>query len=619
MRVFALLAGVMLAMVAGVGAEKILPFSEVEVGMRGYGLTVVSGDEISRFEVEVVGVIDEPGTENDFIVVRAFGDAVERSGGIAMGMSGSPVYLEGKLAGALSRTGLWSAQPDRPLGLVTPIEPMLQILQDLKHGLYTEGGFMRALPVERVEFVDAPPGIMEDGVLYVLSMSVPVLASGVSDRALSILRDGLDFRNWKEFASLWKLLPAWKRKIKGLGAYGITKFIQAPTGGIQTPSAALDFLPGAPVGVGLIDGDLILGGLGTITLRDGDSLVAFGHPFLFSGRSRYFLTQARIIDTFAALDAPFKLGVLGETVGGIYADRWSGIGGVVGLVPQAVGLLYHVSDHSELHTEYLRCRMVDEPRISPLLLYIAGLEAVDRTLDRVGQGTAMVRFTIEGDKMPWAFVRQNVYLSTQDIAAWVPLEVALIYMVLEYNEFDDPEITQVKLSVTAVDELRAVEILGLAPDKDAYAPGETISFDLYVRTWRGDVETLHGKLTIPEDIYGDYVELRAYGGPRLPESGEKPPLFESLADLLDYLEGLPTFNTVTVELFALDPLSDAVGQALIYGVDSVSERMGMRVVYGEDRVLIPLIRDGAAEAQAAPPEAFPPNGEGQDVGPEGGS
>jgi hypothetical protein len=304
-------------------------------------------------------------------------------------------------------------------------------------------------------------------------------------------------------------------------------------------------------------------------------------------------------------------------VGGIYADRWVGIGGFLGLEPKGVNALYQISDHTELHTEHLRCRIADEPRLTPLLLYIAGLEATDRTLDRIGPGTALVRFTIDGENMPWPFVRQNVYLSTSDIAAWIPLEAALTYMILEYNEFQDPEITDVKFYVTVVENLKAVEILGLATEKDAYAPGETIGFDLYIRTWRGEVESLHGKLTIPADVYGDYVELRAYGGPRPLESGEKPPLFENLEDLLEYLEGIPTFNTITVELFALDPLSEVAGQALLYGVDYVTEKTGMRLVYGEDRLIIPLVR-GETGPEEVPQEEAPPETPGGSASGAGG-
>lgn len=585
----AFLIGILLG--TATAAVEIIPFSEVEPGMTGYGLTVVAGDEISRFEVEVVGVIDGPGTRNDFIVIRATGDAVERSGGIAEGMSGSPVYLEGKLAGALSRTALWGAEPTRPLGLVTPIEPMLEILEDLEHGLYT-ANFRGTLPVERVEYAEEAPEALDPRTLYVLPVSVPVMVGGIPERALEVLKSGLDFSELKDFPRLKDLLPTWAGRVKGLSEYGLGRFVQAPWwhSGTQTPPEPVDFAPGYPLGVGLMDGDMIVGALGTVTLTEGENLIAFGHPFLFLGYSGYFLTEASIIDTFAALDVPFKLGVLGRTVGGIFADRWAGIGGTVGIEPRSVTLRYEISDHTQLRDGYLRARMVDEPRLSPLLLYVSGLAAMDRTVDGVVPGTALVRFTIDGEELPWPFVRQNVYLSTEDIAAFVPLEAAIIYTILEYNEFTDPKIDEVKFYVTLEHELKAVEILGLVTDKDSYAPGETISFTVYLRNWRGEIEALDGEITIPDDIYGDYVELRAYGGPRPLESGERIPLFEDLEDLLEFLEGIPTFNTLTVELFALDPISDVVGQAMIYGVDALSEKMGMRVVIGEDSVYLPLVR-----------------------------
>ena len=112
-------------------AADTIPLSEIEPGMTGYGLTVVAGTEISRFEVEVVAVLDEPGERDDFIIVRAFGPAIARSGGVAQGMSGSPIYLDGRLAGALSRAAAWSADRERPLALVTPIEAMLTVLDEI--------------------------------------------------------------------------------------------------------------------------------------------------------------------------------------------------------------------------------------------------------------------------------------------------------------------------------------------------------------------------------------------------------------------------------------------------------------------------------------------------------
>ena len=118
-----------LASIGGAAAQRseFLYLNEIKVGMTGIGKTVVAGDVISDFAAEVLGVIDEPGTLSDFIVVRVSGEAIGRSGGIAQGMSGSPIYVGGKLIGALSRAATWSKEITA-IGLVTPIEPMLAVL-----------------------------------------------------------------------------------------------------------------------------------------------------------------------------------------------------------------------------------------------------------------------------------------------------------------------------------------------------------------------------------------------------------------------------------------------------------------------------------------------------------
>ncbi len=118
--------------VAGLAYDRkgFLFLNEIESGMHGTGKTIVAGNVISEFTVEVLGVIDEPGEHSDFIVVRVSGEAIGRSGGIAQGMSGSPIYIGGKLIGALSRAAAWSKEIT-PIGLVTPIEQMLQIIDSL--------------------------------------------------------------------------------------------------------------------------------------------------------------------------------------------------------------------------------------------------------------------------------------------------------------------------------------------------------------------------------------------------------------------------------------------------------------------------------------------------------
>ena len=127
-----------LSVVAAAEYSDVLPLDEIVAGMTGVGRTIVSDNEIESFQIEVIAVLDEPGTANDFIVVRASGEAIGRSGGISQGMSGSPIYIGDRLVGALSRAASWSKEL-LPIGLVTPIESMLALLDTEPDDLYAWG------------------------------------------------------------------------------------------------------------------------------------------------------------------------------------------------------------------------------------------------------------------------------------------------------------------------------------------------------------------------------------------------------------------------------------------------------------------------------------------------
>jgi hypothetical protein len=547
-----------------------IPLSEIVSGMTGYGLTVVAGTEIARFEVEVVAVLDEPGERDDFIVIRAFGPAITRSGGVAQGMSGSPIYLDGRLAGALSRAAAWSADRERPLALVTPIEAMLRVLAEVAPS-----------PTEPVPH-DGPRAT--EGELTLPFLNAPVTVSGLSRRAVATLEQGIDLRSMGH--PLTDLLPAWRTTVPGLVSLGVPRVLAVPAVPRQAP--ALDLTPGAPVGVGLAMGDVTIGALGTVTLVENDAVIAFGHPFLFSGPTRYFLTAAHVFDTVAAYDFSYKFGTVGEVLGGVYADRWAAVGGVLGWTPSGIATTFRIRDPGQDVDHTLQVKLVDEPRLSALLLYVAGLEAVDQALDRIGPGTVTVRTTFTGRNPPRPLVRENVFLSTQDIALYVPWEMALIADVLAYNEFADPGLLTVTLDAVVQPGFAATEVVALHTDRDAYAPGDRVRFAVTLRGWRGRLETWDGWVEIPDGIDTPYVELRAYGGPRQREKGEPARTLESLADLLDFIDGIPTYDTLTVELFALDPISSVIGQTWLYGVDGVADRIPDTVVYGEAFVILPV-------------------------------
>lgn len=590
MKKLGLFAAACIGLVA-LGADTI-PLAEIKPGMIGYGLTVVAGTEISRFEVEVVAVMDEPGDRNDFIIVRAFGEAIRRSGGVAQGMSGSPIYFDGRLAGALSRAAAWSADRERPFALVTPIEAMLAVLAEVApeeappyppYGLEPSEG-SRAVPGPWGEFVLAEGPSLTMATPAAATLSSPVMVSGLSSRSLSVLEHGFDLRT--TWHPLLDLLPTWRGEVPGLRDLDVSRVVAAPSAPGNLPSLPLQ--PGGPVGVGLTVGDITIGALGTVTLVEGDAVLAFGHPFLSTGPSRYFLTAAHVFDTVAALDFSFKFGTVGEVLGGVFADRWAAIGGVVGPVPSGISTSFHIGDRGRAVERRIEVEIVDEPRLSALLLFVSGIEATDQALDRIGPGTVTVRYTITGRGLPRPLSRENVFLSTQDIAVFVPWEMALVADVLAYNEFADPGLTSVTLNATVEPGFSAVEVVALETDQDVYAPGDRVQFTVTLRGWRGETERLEGWLRIPAEVETPFVELRAYGGPRRRERGERPAEFESLEDLIAFIEDIPSNNTLTVELFTVAPLSAVVGQTLLHGVDGITDQIPGTVVYGAVSIILPI-------------------------------
>lgn len=586
---------VLLLVSASLGASayqrsEFLFLDEIKIGMTGIGKTVVAGDVVSEFAVEVLGVIDQPGTLSDFIVVRVSGEAIGRSGGIAQGMSGSPITIGGKLIGALSRAANWSKEIT-PIGLVTPIEPMLEVLDSARTLSIAPAAGSVLADVQLVERAFAPTAAeiaAAPNVLFSYPVSTPLLAVGLSGRSTSILMGGEDSIR-RPSGTLGDFLPpqSMAPEVSGLSALGLDLLPLAGVSGgttLAVPAvgapAAATLVPGGSLGIALVTGDISLGALGTVTYVDGPAVIGFGHPFISNGASVFPLTTASIVDTMKAFDASFKLGTLGQPIGVISEDRTAAIGGRIGGKASTIGLELAVQNLDDGTRWTLHANVVDEPRLLPELLLASGLEAIDSVLDRVGAGTVEVTYQIMGDGMPSPLERKDVFLSTTDIALYPPWQLADIVAYLQYNEFADPKITQISASMRVTSELRAIRIESLVLDGFVYLPGDTIGFSLVLQTFQGERIVRTGELVIPEDLMADEIVVRAYGGPRLLERGEEPETLESLADVITLIERIPTYETVTVEILAVDPYLSNGGEAL-YGVAKVKHDYPGYVVYDE--------------------------------------
>ncbi len=568
-RKLAFILGIILAVITVIGVaqshEDFMFLSEVKPGMNGTGKTVVADDTISEFNVSVIGVIDEPGESSDFIVVRVSGEAIGRSGGIAQGMSGSPVYIDGKLIGALSRAAAWSKDLT-PIGLVTPIEQMIKLIDSMNGTISSGSDIDGALTGMKVSHLAAAPTtdqlLDNPDTIFSYPVSSPLLVNGLSGRSLTTLMDGYNQTPPKGIVG--DFLPTTvSSQAPGLYSFGLDLIPISGGTSNKAPTSA-NFQPGSAIGVTLASGDVTIGALGTVTYRENNFVLGFGHSFLSNGSADFPLTNVHIYETMKAYDASFKLGTIGKTLGTILEDRVSGIGGQIGRQSSMLDLAIGVVDLDSQATRNFQIELVDEPRIMPDLILATGLNAIDRTLDRIGQGTVEVNYQIIGDGMPVALERRDLFLSTQDIAVYPPWQLAQIVNFLQYNDFSDPQITRITATMQITQDIKAMRINHLELDKDSYAPGDTIYYTVDLQTYQGDVKTIEGKILVPEWLFADDVTVRAYSGPRLLEEGESPVEFESLDDVIEAIEDLPTYDTLTVELFAWD-------YAFPYGMQGIEE------------------------------------------------
>ncbi len=517
--------------------------------MTGVGKTVVSGSEIEDFTVEIIGVMQNSGsTGGDLILVRLSGEPIRRSGGVAQGMSGSPVFFNGKLAGAVAFG--WSLS-DPNICMLTPIGEMLKISETMRSDLEkiaqlketaaarqraedaaeiskltaerekaekekketesapdqkTQTGPKQIKPNPQKE-VDQQPDKKEPGDKTDKEKEVkpatetktpeepltpkltPLMARGFSVQGLDILREGL-----KEF----DIVP-----------YSVG---EAPYG---TANILLE--PGSAVSVEVMRGDMSLGVLGTVTWVDGDEVLAFGHPFTKRGQVNYFLSNAWTFTTVSSINSAFKVGAPGKLLGSVLQDRGSGVAGKIGLYPAIMPMLITVSDFTRgLHKE-ATVQIVQDEMLSPVLAQSAVVSIADRVLDRKGEGTALVKFTIRAAGLPGdrEIKRENMFYSSRNITEVLAGELASGLQMLTRNRFQTVNLTDVDIQVEVSDKRNTATIISAKPLAEKANPGDTIGIEVTLQPYREDKITKVVHFTIPKDQKEGPMPLMIRGGTSL--------------------------------------------------------------------------------------------------------
>ncbi len=441
-------------LVAAAANVPLMPVRDLRVGMQGTGKTVISGDTIEDFNVEILGVTGNEATGYN-IFVRLYGDLIEKTGGVAQGMSGSPVYVDGRLVGAVAFGKTFN---DPHYCFLTPIGKMLPLL-------------------------DEPHDIPADWI----PKGTALMAGGFTEYGLEYLQQ--------------KLAPF------GLTAVG--------AGGVGA-SSEKPLEPGSSVGVALMQGDMNLGALGTVTWTDDSGkLLAFGHAFMQRGSSNFFMNKVWVLGVVPNLQSSYKVGNLGEPIGSFTQDRASGIGGAIGKQPGSIPMFVTVNDSSRGQANSMRVRLVEDEQLVPSIVDAAVINTVSKTVDRNGGGTAKLHFTITGvdsKKEMLTIDRENMYYSNDSLLKNLDTELTEAITILMQNKFEPVQIYGINVEAEVSDAVQVAEIFSVHASKTKVKPGEKVAIDVTMKPYRGEEFTKTVQFKVPKDHPGGKLALNVRGG-----------------------------------------------------------------------------------------------------------
>jgi SpoIVB peptidase S55 len=473
----------------------ILPVSEVTDGMLATGWTVVRSETPKSFNVEVLGVLQDgiaPG--RDMIVVEVSGPVISNNGnGIWFGMSGSPVYHDGDLIGAVA-WGL-SGGPSR-IGGVTPAEYMLDIPDTSD-----EQSEVRLSREERERIAQAAGTSSEDMSESFVQLKTPLSIGGVSSRVRKIIAKTVKREELP-------LIP----HAGGTTGSGNLQTTSTPPSAGQSIAGALSY------------GDVSFAGVGTTTMVCDGRAYAFGHPFMWTGDAVWGAARARSLTIVRdPLFGPYKLANIGATFGVLDQDRLAGIAGDVGAPPPVIPLKSTFTDLDLGRTRTGHTLAVPSD-FAPFIALSHLLSNADVTIDRIGKGSSSVTWTLEGTSAdgPWTVSRTNRFASTDDISYVTISEVEEAIFTLLFSGFEGVEITSLDFDAEIEKEVERYTIQRalVARNGASFAnagkigvkPGDTIRVRTVMLDEEGDRRLAHTSFVVPNRFKGGSLQVGEGGG-----------------------------------------------------------------------------------------------------------
>jgi hypothetical protein len=461
---------------------------DVRSGMKGYGRTVMRGTKIDSFSAEVLGVLKNTSPGRDMVLCRLSGLNLEKTGVIA-GMSGSPIYIDDKLLGAVAYAWAFGKEP---IAGVTPFSQMHGFVEAYERRDVAEKagpnrvGLREPLKLDGRQFdtvtvsegFDDPTPTAADG-LWMVPLRTPLCASGFTPHSLALLRD----------------------QCRASGLVPMQGGTAAPA--IVEREKRVPLEPGGPLAVSLIQGDFDLSGIGTVTHIRGQRVYGWGHPFFGLGTCEFPLMTGYIHMVYPRQSVSFKMGSPLQTVGVINADVSTCIAGWLDRKPDLIPVRMTVRCCPGDAAKTFNVQIVRQRNLLATLVYSALTNSVDLQGELPEELTAELRASIEVEGHAPVVIKDTYSGSgygggRAPQALYTP--ISTVVNLLNYNSYQPIRISRIDCDTRIHTGRRTADIEAVELDSETYEPGETVKATVFLRPYNGLQQRLPISLTLPADL-----------------------------------------------------------------------------------------------------------------------
>jgi hypothetical protein len=565
--------------------KNIMLVKDIKAGMKGYGKTVFRGTKVESFQVEVLGVLKKVNFGTDLILVKMTGGPMTgRGANLIQGMSGSPVYINGKIIGAFAFGEIFVKEP---IGMVTPIEYMLDAwdpkLPSKPSSFFpfqtayldkpiALGGRSFGEVTMDFGFADQPAE-RDSGTLVFRPLSTPLLVSGMSPRILSWLEESFKHLN--------------------------VRAVAGPGRASDKANLPVDLQPGSAAGVSIVTGDLDVTGIGTVTYRRGNRILAFGHPMFNSpmmnglGALDAQLTSAWVYEVAPNTMVSSKIAGPVKGIGRVFQDRPWSVGAEIGKLPEMIPVTVHVNDQSLSRKRDFHIKVIKHPMLASNFIVAATAEAVFEMRGSPSDATARMKIRVDADEVG-PITRENIFFDPVSIDLVSVSELNHILNMLQFNPFYPVGVKQVDVWVDIAPKHQTARLERIFLKEGKFKPGETVEVGAVLKPFKGERITKSVKLELPKNMPSGQVSLEVRGGTSpssmmmMMQAGEGPgpmpgpgiqpgvqptPTIENLQQLVKKFLERDKNNELVARIILPKPVPSIAGEKLSGLPPSIAEAM----------------------------------------------